>query len=55
MKITKDMVGKELYLLEWDEKIGKHHKIVLNPSLKHYKNEFYVLPFIRENYAFDEE
>jgi len=34
MIVTKDMVGKDLVLLEWDGKIGKHHKIILNPALQ---------------------
>ena len=42
MLITKEMVGKDLVLLSWSGKRGKHYKIILNPSLKQDDKEFYV-------------
>ncbi len=44
MIVTKDMVGKDLVLLEWDRVRGKHHKIILNPALNQKMNsdEFWL-------------
>ena len=44
MIVTKDMVGKDLVLLEWDGRKGKHHKIILNPAInqKDDSDEFWL-------------
>jgi len=35
--------GKDLTLLVWDGKQGKHHRYILNPALGEGNTEFYVL------------
>jgi len=35
--------GKDLTLLVWDGKQGKHHKYILNPALSEGNTEFHVL------------
>ena len=44
MIVTQDMVGKDLVLLSWSGKRGKHYKIILNSSLKqNIDKEFHVI------------
>ena len=36
--------GKDLYVLIWNENIGKYDKVILNPSLKqNVKGEFHTI------------